>query len=133
MTAAENNVLTLGELIEKYRRNKDLTQKEFGELIGKTQATVSYYEKSITFPRADEIRELAKIMNVPIAEIYTAIDYAKKGIIQDHEPLLIDLSQMSPDELNRKYTFMYKEDELSPAVRKEVLEFIKFKHSQDKQ
>ena len=44
--------------IEQYRKKKKITQGEFAELIGRTQATVSYYESGDKRPSVRTLRRL---------------------------------------------------------------------------
>jgi transcriptional regulator with XRE-family HTH domain len=49
----------------KFLRGKR-TQKEFGELLGISKATVSKYESGITIPSSDIFNKIASLGNMPI-------------------------------------------------------------------
>ena len=44
---SEINYEKIGLLIKEYRKKLKLTQKEFGEKIGKTESTIRKYEKGL--------------------------------------------------------------------------------------
>lgn len=54
----------LGELIRDLRKEKKLTQKQLGDLIEVSEATVSKYEANIMIPPFDKLRSLASVFNI---------------------------------------------------------------------
>lgn len=46
--------------IKTIRRDKMMTQKEFGKLIGVTQATLSTYEQGLKMPNTDTLYNIAE-------------------------------------------------------------------------
>lgn len=126
---SENNTKTMdfSELIKTYRKSKRMTQKDFGELIGKKQVTISNYEKGVHYPNdVEEIKLIANIINQPVSTIVDSIQYAKRGIIEQHEALLIDLDKMTDDELQQQYKFVVDGKEITGEELEKMLELLKF-------
>lgn len=64
--------MNIGENIKKYRKEKNITQKELAEKINKNIRTIQKYEagkvENIPYLVVDDI---AKALQVPINELYT--------------------------------------------------------------
>lgn len=56
--------------IKVLREAAGLTQKELGDKIGKSAATVRSYEKGNTSPSATTLEKIAKATNVEIEEMF---------------------------------------------------------------
>ncbi len=56
----------VGNKIKEFRKQKRLTQKELGDLIGVKHNTVSGYEKGSSSPEQDTLFKLAKVFGVSI-------------------------------------------------------------------
>ncbi len=54
----------LGALIKSLRKERNITQKKLGELLGVTEATVSKYEANQVIPAFETLRTIASIFNV---------------------------------------------------------------------
>lgn len=54
----------LGALIRSLRKERNITQKKLGELLGVTEGTISKYEANIMTPPFETLRSLAVIFNV---------------------------------------------------------------------
>lgn len=50
-------------LIKKLRVNKEMTQVELAKLCGVSQGTVVGWEKGTTFPKAEKIPTVARVLN----------------------------------------------------------------------
>lgn len=58
--------MSVGETIRKYRKQKGLTQKELGELLGRTQRTIQAYEKGEVVPPLNILEKFADILGIGI-------------------------------------------------------------------
>lgn len=59
--------MTTGQRIRSARKERGLTQKALGELLGVTQATVGQYETNPNPPKIETLQKIALQLNVPIA------------------------------------------------------------------
>ena len=55
--------MTTGEKIAKLRKEKGLTQEDFGDLLGVTRQSVSKWEQDISFPETDKLILIAREFN----------------------------------------------------------------------
>ena len=55
---------TVGQQIKKYRKEKNLTQKQLGELSGTSEITVRQYELGKRQPRLEQLRRIASALDV---------------------------------------------------------------------
>jgi transcriptional regulator with XRE-family HTH domain len=63
----------LGAAIRAARNRAGLTQEELGAQIGKTPETVSNIERGKQTPTIETLAELARILKVPISELFDAV------------------------------------------------------------
>ena len=61
--------MNVGENIRKYRKDKGMTQKELGDLLGKTQRTIQAYEKDEVIPPLSVINKLSDIFDIDYADL----------------------------------------------------------------
>lgn len=61
--------MTLGERIQKYRKDAGLTQRELSERIGKTFSSVQKYELGLTEPPMSVIEKIAIALKIPVAQL----------------------------------------------------------------
>ena len=61
--------MNVGENIRKYRKDKGMTQKELGDLLGKTQRTIQAYEKDEVIPPLSVINKLSEIFDIDYADL----------------------------------------------------------------
>ena len=59
--------MTTGELIRSVRKERGLTQKALGELLGVTQATVGQYETNPNPPKIETLQKIAEKLGVPVS------------------------------------------------------------------
>lgn len=57
------------------RLNRVRSQRELGKMIGRTGATISRWMSGKHRPAHDDIRKLARILNVSVLEIYEALGF----------------------------------------------------------
>lgn len=56
--------------IRKYRLQLGLTQRELAKLVGTRPATISEWERGLTFPSAELVLRLAKVLNTLAEALY---------------------------------------------------------------
>ena len=123
----KQKTMDFSELIKMHRKSKRMTQKDFGELIGKKQVTISNYEKGVHYPNdVEEIKLIASVINQPVSVVVDSIQYAKRGVIEQHEALLIDLDKMTDNELQQQYKFVVDGKEITGEELEKMLELLKF-------
>lgn len=61
--------MTTGERIQKYRKEKGLTQKELGEKVGLKEITIRQYETNKRQPRMLILRDISKVLGVYIGDL----------------------------------------------------------------
>ena len=54
----------LGALIKTLRKERKITQKKLGEMLGVSEGTVSKYEANVSLPPFETMRSIASIFNV---------------------------------------------------------------------
>lgn len=62
--------MKLGEVVQKLRKEKKLTQKEFASLIGKSERLVTYFERGIINVSLDTLYEMARVLGVSVSELF---------------------------------------------------------------
>jgi len=70
----------IAQKIMEYRKARDLTQKELGELVGVRDNTISGYEHNINDPGSDMLFKIALALHISINDLFpeTEIDRALK-------------------------------------------------------
>ena len=68
MYDVENN--SFSEKMKFYRKSRNITLKELGNIIGKTKATVSKYEKGEIIPDSKTILEICNALNISISQLF---------------------------------------------------------------
>lgn len=56
--------MTIGDNIKKLRKERNLTQKELGDLLHVSNKTISKWERSSSLPDVDTIKNIAKLFDV---------------------------------------------------------------------
>lgn len=64
--------MSIGENIRKIRKSKGLTQKELGELLGKTQQFIAKLEKDMHSPNFTTLHKIAAALDVSIYDLQGA-------------------------------------------------------------
>lgn len=59
----------IGVKIRYFRKRLNLSQQEFGQMIGKPQTTISDWENEKTLPDIDEAVKLVAALGVTITEL----------------------------------------------------------------
>ena len=69
----------IGKNIEKYRKRKNLMQKELATLLGVTPQAVSNYESDISSPKEPILFKILDVLEITPNELFTGIDETKKS------------------------------------------------------
>ena len=62
--------MTIGKLLETYRKERKISQKKLGNLLGVADATISKYEMNKVFPPNDKLFKIINILEIPFEEVY---------------------------------------------------------------
>jgi len=74
----------IGEKIKNKRKELNLTQQELAESVGVTKSYISQIEKTKIIPSISKLRDIAKSLNINIADLMKSDDLDKKKF----EPVL---------------------------------------------
>lgn len=97
--------MTLGEKIQFYRKQKNLSQEHLGEMLFVSRQTVSQWEKDQTTPTIDNLLKLKEIFGVSVDELLSEDAQTAQKDIQDQE------------KLPESFTVCYRKDDISRAIR----------------
>lgn len=61
------------------RRSKGMTQQELADLLKTTRSTVAMWESGESFPRADKLPQLARILGCTIDDLFRDNENAAGG------------------------------------------------------
>lgn len=61
------------------RRSKGMTQQELADLLKTTRSTVAMWESGESFPRADKLPQLARILGCTIDDLFRDNENAASG------------------------------------------------------
>lgn len=70
----------LGTTIRKYRKSAKLTQKQLAERLNKAESTVRMWELEKSKPALDTIKDISKILDIPLGELLTTAGYIDEFI-----------------------------------------------------
>lgn len=96
--------MTLGEKIQFYRKQKNLSQEQLGEMLFVSRQTVSQWEKDQTTPTIDNLLKLKEIFGVSVDELLSEDAQTAQKDIQDQE---------KPPE---SFTVCYQKDDIRRAI-----------------
>ena len=60
---------TLGEIIRQYRKEGNLTQKEFAQKLNKAESTVRMWELNKNVPSLETLKDISTSLNIPLGEL----------------------------------------------------------------
>lgn len=72
----------IGSFIQKCRKEKKLTQEEFGEILGVSGKSISRWENNITMPDLSLITTIAKELDVEVSELLNGQRMNKKELLE---------------------------------------------------
>jgi len=137
--------MSIAELIKAARKAAGLTQKELGERMGVSDASIAQYESGQRNPKIDTIVRISEALNVPIDQLFgMAKDVPIScGHLLDRNPITFE-SIFNTDKnkifIDEETGRMYQHEEavdanggiltglaeLSEAERQTVLDFVNF-------
>ncbi|WP_066675874.1 helix-turn-helix domain-containing protein [Clostridium septicum] len=95
--------MDIGENLKKIRKDKKMTQEDFGKLVGLSANTVQRYESGKRQPNIETIKKIADSLEVPInlilfdgnakKTIENAADKSANHIVDDIYPLVEYVNQ----------------------------------------
>ena len=93
--------MTVGEKIQKYRKDLNLSQEELGKKLLVSRQTISLWEKDQTVPTIDNLMRLSDIFGISVDEILNSESKEQNAEIQPNE----------------SYRFMFSKEELNEIYR----------------
>ena len=61
--------MNTGDKIKEYRKEKKITQKQLGQLIGKAEITIRKYESGALVPPLETLYSIAKALDIPVENL----------------------------------------------------------------
>ena len=103
--------MTVGETIQKYRKNLGMSQEELGQKLLVSRQTISQWEKGQTVPTSDNLMRLREILGVSVDELL-GLEYHTN-----------DTPETEPTEPKEAYNFNFSKDELKEIhqVQKKII------------
>lgn len=86
--------MTIGNKIKQYRKNKQLTQQQLGDLINKSAISIRKYEADDITPSFKVLEEIAKALDVNYNDFFDKPS--------DNNEVLFDLSNVPTEYLIRE-------------------------------
>lgn len=74
--------MTIGNVIKKYRKNKDMTQEEMASRLGVTAPAVNKWEKGNTLPDVTLLAPIARLLGITTDELLSFRDELSINIYQ---------------------------------------------------
>ncbi len=93
--------MTVGEKIQKYRKNLGLSQEELGQKLLVSRQTISLWEKGQTVPTIDNLMRLSEIFEISIDEIVNSENKEENAEIQPNESYRFTFSKQELNEIYR--------------------------------
>ena len=84
------NPVIVGKFIAKLRKDKDMTQEQFGEALGITNKTVSRWESGSYMPSIDMLQRMSQIFEVSINELLAGEYISNEDFRRQADQNLID-------------------------------------------
>lgn len=94
-------MVNIPNVIKKYRINKELSQKDLAELLGKTKNAVSNWENGVNKPSADTIERLCEILDIPISEFFGSNDVKALELSREEEKLVLSWRKLTRTNKNK--------------------------------
>ena len=93
--------MTVGEKIQKYRKDLDLSQEELGQKLLVSRQTISLWEKDQTVPTIDNLMRLSEIFEISVDEILNSENKEQNAEIQPNESYRFTFSKQELSEIYR--------------------------------
>lgn len=75
-------ILSMGQNIKKYRKEKGITQNKLGEIIGKKEITIRKYESGDIPPSIEILKEIAKTLEIDVSKLLDTVSLYPDEIIK---------------------------------------------------
>lgn len=79
-----------GDMIRKIRLEKNLTQKQLGDLCGIADSNIRKYESGKQNPKIETLEKIANALNVPISSL-RPLDSSIEAFLKQNNPLAMDI------------------------------------------
>ena len=101
--------MTISNKIYNLRQEHNLSQKEFAEKIGTSQASVNYWENSKRSPKIEQVQKIASVFNIPISSLIDIDNYTKEEakLLNIDEEKLAKIKFKETAETFEKFCDMY--------------------------
>ena len=76
--------LNIGETIKKLRRERDITQEEFAEVLGVSCQSVSRWENNLCYPDIELIPMIAAFFNISTDKLMGVDDVVEKKAVEQY-------------------------------------------------
>ena len=93
--------MTVGEKIQKYRKDLDLSQEELGQKLLVSRQTISLWEKDQTVPTIDNLMRLSEIFEISVDEILNSENKEQNAEIQPNESYRFTFLKQELNEIYR--------------------------------
>ncbi len=93
--------MTVGEKIQKYRKDLGLSQEELGQKLLVSRQTISLWEKDQTVPTIDNLIRLSDIFEISVDEILKSENKEQNAEIQPNESYQFIFSKQELNEIYR--------------------------------
>lgn len=93
--------MTVGEKIQKYRKDLNLSQEELGQKLLVSRQTISLWEKDQTVPTIDNLMRLSDIFGISVDEILNSEYKEQNAEIQPNESYRFTFSKQELNEIYR--------------------------------
>lgn len=97
--------MSIGDNLKKIRKNKKMTQQDFGKLVGLSTNTVQRYELGKRQPNIETITKIAEALEVPVNELLNPI--STEEMIQNS----ISKSKESPGSIGKCFAVIENKKE----------------------
>lgn len=75
----------IAQKIKEYRKARDLTQKELGDLVGVRDNTISGYEHNINDPGSDMLFKISHALHISINDLFPETTTERASKLSDTE------------------------------------------------
>ena len=93
--------MTVGEKIQKYRKDLNLSQEELGQKLLVSRQTISLWEKDQTVPTIDNLMRLSEIFEISVDEILNSENKEQNAEIQPNESYRFTFLKQELNEIYR--------------------------------
>lgn len=69
--------MAISDKILEYRQKNKLTQKELGELFNVSDKVISRWERGVTLPDVEMLKNISDELDISISELYDSIENSK--------------------------------------------------------